>query len=138
MAPEQAAGHSREATTAVDVYSLGAILYELLTGRPPFQAESTGKTLRLVLETDPISPVVHNPSVPPDLATICLKCLEKEPARRYASAELLAEEFTVFVAANPSRGRWPGGVALSRQPVLAGSLARWPASLVLWVPHGME
>src|SRR4029079_17851352 len=84
MAPEQAAGNSREATTAVDVYSLGAILYELLAGRPPFQAEPTAKTIHLVLDTEPVSPVVHDPRVPPDLATICLKCLEKEPARRYA------------------------------------------------------
>ena len=99
MPPELAAGHAREATTAVDVYSLGAIFYEMLAGCPPFATESPAQTLRLVLEEDPVLPTVHNPVVPLDLATVCLKCLEKDPARRYASAESLAEELGSF---------WPG------------------------------
>lgn len=128
MAPEQAAGHSREATTAVDVYSLGAILYELITGRPPFDSDSPARTIRLVQESDPVSPMACNPSLPPDLATICLKCLEKEPARRYASAELLAEELERFCRGEPILARPVSRTErfwrwCKREPALAGSLA---------------
>src|SRR5204863_8189456 len=105
MPPEQAAGHAREATTTVDVYSLGAILYEMLTGCPPFQAASPAQTLRLVLEEDPVSPLTHNPAVPPDLAPIGLRCLEKVPGRRYASAESLAEELDRFCRGEPIMAR---------------------------------
>ena len=101
MAPEQAGGNNTKLSKATDVYGLGAVLYQLLAGRPPFQAESTGKTIRLVLETDPTSPVVHNPSVPPDLATICLKCLEKFRAV-IASCGFLLEAFQ----ANRRQIRW--------------------------------
>jgi eukaryotic-like serine/threonine-protein kinase len=136
MAPEQAAGHARAATTAADVYSLGAILYEMLTGRPPFESKSPTQTVRLVLETDPVSPVAHNPSVSPDLATICLKCLEKEPTRRYASAELLAEELDRYCRGEPILARPVGWTERSwrwskRQPALAGSLATLAVVFVL-------
>ncbi len=86
MAPEQALGHTRDIGPAADVYSLGAILYELLTGRPPFQAESVLELLSQVRSMEPVSPRRLRPQLPGDLDTICLKCLQKEPAKRYAGA----------------------------------------------------
>src|SRR5262249_45038206 len=79
MAPEQAAGRTREVGPAADVYGLGAILYECLTGRPPFNSPSPGQTLQLVLSADPAPPRLVQPGVRPELDTICLKCLAKEP-----------------------------------------------------------
>ena len=98
MAPEQAKGTSRDVGAAADIYSLGAILYEILTGRPPFLPEEseTAMTVRVLTE-DPVSPAYHRPGIPRDLETICMKCLEKQPPDRYASAADLADDLRRFL-----------------------------------------
>ncbi len=97
MAPEQAQGRNHEVGPAGDVYSLGAILYELITGKPPFQAENPYDTVVQVIHNDPAPPSLVNPAVDHDLETICLKCLQKDPAHRYASAEALAEDLKRYL-----------------------------------------
>ncbi len=101
MAPEQAAGRVRDIGPKVDVYALGAMLYEFLTGRPPFRGESWQQTIQQVIGDEPAPPTRFSPTVPRELETICLKCLEKEPDRRYASALELADDLGRFLDAKP-------------------------------------
>src|SRR6059058_2231269 len=108
MAPEQAVGNNAAVSSLTDVYGLGAVLYQLLTGHPPFAGGTTYETIKLLLETDPRQPRQLNPKIDHDLSTICLKCLEKDPQRRYPSALALAEDLERWLKHEPIQARRTG------------------------------
>jgi WD40 repeat protein/serine/threonine protein kinase len=138
MAPEQARGKSREIGPAADVYALGAILYEMLTGRPPFKAETSWDTLQQVLHEEPVTPSRLQSKVPRDLETICLKCLEKDAGRRYASALALAADLERYLANQPIAARPIGRVGrLSRWGRRHPGVATLSAALVLFLLAGI-
>ena len=104
MAPEQAVGNNAAVSSVTDVYGLGAVLYQLLTGQPPFAGGTTYETIKLLLDTEPRQPRLLNPKIDRDLSTICLKCLEKDPKRRYSSALALAEDLGTLAKARTDSG----------------------------------
>ena len=142
MAPEQAVGNNAAVSSVTDVYGLGAVLYQLVTGQPPFAGGTTYETIKLLLDTEPRQPRLLNPKIDRDLATICLKCLEKDPKRRYSSALALAEDLERWLKHEPIRGashwsfhaRKEMGAAQSKHRRHGGNVARLavPLAVMVW------
>jgi TolB-like protein/Tfp pilus assembly protein PilF/predicted Ser/Thr protein kinase len=139
MAPEQAVGNNAAVSSATDVYGLGGVLYQLLTGQPPFAGGTTYETIKLLLDTEPRPPRSLNPKIDRDLSTICLKCLEKDPKRRYSSALALAEDLERWLRHEPIQARHTGVFTRGRKWVRRNpSIAFMAAMLVaLAVPLGV-
>src|SRR4051812_45213276 len=108
MAPEQAMGNNAAVSSNTDVYGLGAVLYQLLTGQPPFAGGTTYETIKLLLDTEPRQPRLLNPKIDRDLSTVCLKCLEKDPKRRYSSALALSKDLERWLKHEPIQARRTG------------------------------
>jgi serine/threonine protein kinase/Tfp pilus assembly protein PilF len=128
MAPEQAAGETTKINKATDIYGLGAVFYQLLTGHPPFAGGTSWETIRLLLDTEPRQPRLWNRKISRDLSTICLKCLEKDPQRRYSSALALAEDLEHWLKHEPIRAKRSGffrhvGKWVRREPAIAALIA---------------
>jgi tetratricopeptide (TPR) repeat protein len=140
MAPEQAGGKTKEIGPLADVYALGAMLYELLTGKPPFRGKTPLEVLHRVVAEEPVPPSRVRPRTPRDLETICLKCLQKEPRRRYATAGALAEDLRRFLAGEPIQARpvgaWERGVKWAKRRPAAAALVGVSAIAVLGLIAG--
>src|SRR5947207_10931591 len=150
MAPEQAAGNNAAISGVTDVYGLGAVLYQLLTGQPPCAGGTTYETIKLLLDTEPRQPRLLNPKIDHDLSTICLKCIEKDPKRRYSSALALAEDLERWLKHEPilarrigilTRGKkWvrrnPTSALLAASLVALAAAAGWiiSKSELIWHP----
>ncbi len=143
MSPEQAAGQVHAVCPATDIYALGAILYELLTGRPPFKADSLGATLDQICHQEPVPPRRLQPHLPRDLETVCLKCLQKEPHKRYPSAIALADDLRHFLNGEPIQAR-PIGAGeraykwIKRRPVAAGLVVACAVAILGLVASAWE
>jgi serine/threonine protein kinase/Flp pilus assembly protein TadD len=136
IAPEQASGHIKDVTAAVDVYALGAVLYHMLAGQPPFVGATHYETVRMVLEAEPKNPRLLDQTIDRDLATICLKCLEKDASKRYSSAEALAEDLERWLRNEPIKARRSGAITrgrkwLQRNPAVALTISAFAALFVV-------
>src|SRR5438045_526391 len=115
MAPEQPVGNNAAISAITDVYGIGAVLYQLLTGHPPFAGGTTYETIKLLLDTEPRRPRLWNTRIDRDVSTICLKCLEKDPKRRYSSALALAEDLERWLRHEPILARRTGTFARGKK-----------------------